>query len=177
VGDGLSDAGAAGLGALEPWARELLRDARVGRLGTAGGGGRPLVVPVCYTLLEGVEDVEAVHLVSAVDDKPKGSARLRRLRNLGENPLATLLVDVWDEDWTRLRWVMVEGEARVIEPGDGATRDLREAALLALEAKYPQYRALPLDRERAPLVLLRADRVRAWRFAGGSAAGKAGTAR
>lgn len=144
----------------EPWALELLRSARVGRLGTAGADGAPLVVPICYALLEGGG---ALEVVSAVDGKPKRSARLRRLRHLAENPRATLLVDVWDEDWARLRWVMVEGAARVLSPGDSSVATQRLAALEALEAKYPQYQTLPLD-PAAPVILLAATAVRAWRW-------------
>jgi PPOX class probable F420-dependent enzyme len=157
--------GTAGLGALEPWALDLLRSARVGHLGTAGADGRPLVVPVCYALLEGGDTLQ---VVTAVDAKPKSGSQLRRLRNLEQNPQATLLVDVWDEDWARLRWVMVEGRADVLRQEDLRSRQRREVALRALETKYPQYRSLPLD-PRTPVIALRADHGGAWRFASGSA--------
>jgi PPOX class probable F420-dependent enzyme len=150
-----------GLGrhALELWALELLRGARVGRLGTAAGGV-PLVVPVCYALLE---DGETLRVVSAVDAKPKTSRRLRRVRNLEQNPRATLLVDVWDEDWEKLRWVMVEGEARVLDSADAAVQGARDEALRALEQKYPQYHKLPLEPLETPVIVLVATRILAWR--------------
>jgi PPOX class probable F420-dependent enzyme len=153
---------------LEPWALELLRSARVGRLGTSAGG-IPLVVPVCYALLE---DGDALRVVSAVDAKPKTSRRLRRVRNLEQNPRATLLVDVWDEDWAKLHWVMLEGEARVLDPADAAVQDARDQALLALEQKYPQYQKLPLEPRETPVIVLVATRARAWRSGGLSAASR-----
>jgi PPOX class probable F420-dependent enzyme len=132
------------------WALAMLREARVGRLGTADAAGRPLVVPVCFAF-------DGAAFYSAVDDKPKRTRQLRRLRNVADNPQASLLVDVWDEDWTRLAWVRVDGRADVLTGGDDFTRGLG-----LLRAKYPQYRAMDLERDGAVL-RLRADGVRCWR--------------
>ena len=132
------------------WALAMLRDARVGRLGTADAAGRPLVVPVCFAF-------DGAALYSAVDDKPKRTRALRRLRNVGENPQASLLVDVWDEDWTRLAWVSVEGRADVLTAGADFVR-----ALEALRAKYPQYRTMNLEADGAVL-RVRVEHVRSWR--------------
>jgi PPOX class probable F420-dependent enzyme len=127
-----------------------LREARVGRLATADAAGRPLVVPVCFVL-----DGEAVY--SAVDDKPKRTRELRRLRNVAENPQASLVVDEWHEDWSRLRWVIVEGRADVLRTGGEF-----DHAIEALREKYPQYRAMDLRTDGAVL-RLRTGRVLAWR--------------
>ncbi len=78
------------------WALALLRDARVGRLATADATGQPLVVPVCYAL-----DADGRHLYSAIDAKPKRTRQLRRLRNIAANPRVSLVVDEYDEDWSR----------------------------------------------------------------------------
>jgi PPOX class probable F420-dependent enzyme len=135
------------------WAVALLREARVGRLATADAAGRPLVVPVCFA-------VEGETLYSAVDDKPKRTRELRRLRNVAENPRVSLVVDEWSEDWSRLRWVIVEGRADVLRTGAEFSR-----ALELLETKYPQYRAMDLRTDGAVL-RLRADRILAWRATG-----------
>src|SRR5882724_8189110 len=92
-------------------APRFLEDHRVGHLATAGADGDPHVVPVCYAL-----DDAALFFVA--DEKPKrGPARaLRRLRNIRENPRAAVVVDDYDEDWTRLAWVLVRGPARIAEP-------------------------------------------------------------
>jgi len=97
------------------WAVAMLREARVGRLATADRSARPLVVPVCFAF-------DGAALYSAVDDKPKRTRRLRRLANVADNPQASLLVDVWDEDWTRLAWVSVEGQADVLTGGGDFAR-------------------------------------------------------
>ena len=132
------------------WALAFLREARVGRLATADAEGRPLVVPVCFAF-----DGDALY--SAVDDKPKRTRRLRRLRHVEENPHCSLVVDEWHEDWSRLRWVIVEGSADVLRTGTDFNR-----AIDLLTAKYPQYRTMDLRTDGAVL-RLRAERILAWR--------------
>ena len=85
-------------------ARQFLEAHRVGHLATAGADGAPHVIPVCYAL-----DDEAVYFVA--DEKPKRrpARELLRLRNLRANPRAALVVDDYDEDWTRLAYVLVRG--------------------------------------------------------------------
>jgi PPOX class probable F420-dependent enzyme len=134
------------------WATELLAVARVGRLATADAHGRPLVVPVCYALDGG-------SIYSAVDAKPKRTRELRRLRNLAENPLISLVVDEYDEDWTRLRYVIVEGTADVLTDGAEFSR-----AVDRLVAKYPQYRNLGLPRASGTVIRINPERLLAWKY-------------
>lgn len=136
------------------WALDRLRRARVGRLATADTAGRPLVVPVCFAL-----DAEGRRLYSAVDPKPKRTRDLQRVRNVRTNPQACLVVDEYDEDWTRLWWVLVRGPAAVLEAGAEFT-----AGVDLLIEKYPQYRTLGLAREQGVLVRLTLERVLAWRW-------------
>jgi PPOX class probable F420-dependent enzyme len=135
-------------------ARRFLEEHRVGHLATAGADAAPHVVPVCYAL-----DDEAVYFVA--DEKPKRrpARELVRLQNLRENPRAALVVDEWDEDWTRLAWVLVRGRARVVNDAAGHAR-----ALALLQARYPQYRAMRLeDPGRNPVVRIDPERVVLWR--------------
>lgn len=108
-------------------ARGRLEGARIGHLATVTPDGRPHVVPCCFVL-------EGDTVFSAVDAKPKSTLGLRRLRNLGTNPAASLLVDRYDEDWSALWWVRADGTARIL---DGATE--AEGAVAALRRKYLQY--------------------------------------
>jgi PPOX class probable F420-dependent enzyme len=107
--------------------RRLAAAARVGHLGTVASDGTPHVVPVCFALLG-----DAVY--SAVDHKPKRSSRLRRITNLEATGVACLLVDEYDEDWSKLWWVRIDGSGRVV-------RDNAEVAtaLASLAEKYAQY--------------------------------------
>ena len=110
--------------------REHLVSARIARLATVTANGRPHVVPVCFTL-------QGDEVFSVVDFKPKSTIDLARLENIRANPGVALVVDHYDdEDWERLWWVRVDGEARVVESGVEHT-----TAISLLRAKYPQYSA------------------------------------
>lgn len=141
---------------LPAFAAELLRDGRVARLGTADGAGQPLVVPVCY-----VFDGRACF--SAIDAKPKRipPGGLRRMRNIAANPRVSLVVDRYEEDWTRLSWVIVQGRADVLTDGPE-----RAAAVDLLRDKYAQYRALGLDRDTATVIRILPERTMSWRWSG-----------
>lgn len=127
----------------------------MGRLATADARGCPLVVPVCYAF-------DGAALYSAIDAKPKrASGRgLRRVRNIEENPLVSLVVDEYDEDWTRLRYVIVEGRATLLTGGATYT-----GAVDLLTAKYPQYGTLGPDRATGFVIAIAPDRILSWRFA------------
>jgi PPOX class probable F420-dependent enzyme len=127
--------------------RERFAGARIARLATVDAGGQPHLVPLCYALI-------GDRIVSVVDAKPKRSANLRRLANIRAQPRVSVLVDEYDEDWTRLWWVRADGTARVVE--EGAERG---DAVAALQAKYPQYEAQPPG---GPVVEIAVDRWRGW---------------
>ena len=111
-------------------ARERFSAAKVARLATADATGRPHLVPIVFA----VED-DCVY--SMVDDKPKRTAALRRLRNVRENPAVAVLVDHYDDaNWDALWWVRAEGRGRVLEPEEPEAR--RAVGLLA--QRYPQQR-------------------------------------
>jgi PPOX class probable F420-dependent enzyme len=101
--------------------------APVARLATVDREGRPHVVPICFVIDGGT-------LYTAVDEKPKRTRRLRRLGNIEANPAVEVVIDHYEEDWSKLWWVRLRGTARIVE-------DPRAVDLLA--AKYPQYRERP----------------------------------
>ena len=146
---------------LRPALADFLDGQRVARLATVDPEGFPHVLPVCYALLRGPAGDA---LYSVVDEKPKRGdpRRLARLRHLLLHPRAALVVDAWDEDWSRLGWVMVQGEVAVFR-GEGDLAPApgeEERALAALRRRYPQYRAMAL--EGRPLIRLRPARVLHW---------------
>jgi PPOX class probable F420-dependent enzyme len=130
--------------------RRFLADCRVAHLATADAGGEPHVVPVCFAL-------EGDTLYVGIDAKPKrgAPARLKRLRNLAENPRAALIADRYDEDWRRLGWVLLRGAAEVLAQGDEHTR-----AQALLRARYPQYAGMELGG--LPVIALRIARATGW---------------
>jgi PPOX class probable F420-dependent enzyme len=127
----------------------FLASRRVGHLATADARGAPHVVPVCFVVSEGV-------LFITIDQKPKGDPRwLKRLRNIIENPATAFIADRYDEDWTRLGWVMLRGPAEIL--ADGAEHDRAQALL---RQRYPQYRGMTLAD--LPVIALRVERVTSW---------------
>jgi PPOX class probable F420-dependent enzyme len=127
--------------------RERVRNARVGRLATVSPDGRPHLVPLCFAL-----DGDALY--SAVDEKPKRSKRLKRLENIRNHPHVAVIVDHYEEDWTRLWWVRLDGTARVLEDGSE-----REHGLALLRSKYEQYRREPPT---GGVIAIRVERWRGW---------------
>jgi PPOX class probable F420-dependent enzyme len=127
--------------------RTLAASARVGYLGTVAANGTPHVVPVCFALLGDVA-------YSTVDHKPKRSPRLRRIANVQATGHACLLVDEYDEDWSRLWWVRLDGHGRVVK--DSREQD---TALTALTQKYPQYTQQPPN---GPVLALEVTRFSGW---------------
>jgi PPOX class probable F420-dependent enzyme len=126
-------------------------EGRVARLATVDAAGYPHVVPVCYA-------TNGRAYYSPLDAKPKKRplARLKRVRNIQANPRVALLIDHYEEDWTRLRFVMVQGRAELLDGGAEW-----ETARTLLETKYPQYRKLPLPPD-GPVIKIVPDHVVRW---------------
>jgi len=129
--------------------RRFLDASRVGHLATADRNGAPHLIPVCYA-------IEVASLYITVDEKPKRrDMPLKRVRNILENPQAAFVVDRWDEDWSRLGWVMLRGPAEILNAG--AEHDRAQALL---RERYPQYRTMALGE--LPVIALRIARVTSW---------------
>jgi PPOX class probable F420-dependent enzyme len=127
----------------------FLASRRVGHLATADGRAVPHLVPVCFAVTEGA-------LYITIDQKPKGDVgALKRLRNIIENPVAAFVADRWDEDWSRLGWVMLRGPAEIL--ADGAEHDRAQALL---RSRYRQYQGMELAG--LPVIAIRIERVTSW---------------
>lgn len=119
----------------------------VARLATVDAGGQPRVQPCCFALDGDV-------LYSAVDAKPKRTGRLRRLDDIAAHPAVSLVVDRYDDDWTRLWWVRLDGRARLVTDGPEHAHAIR-----LLADKYAQYRAHP---PQGTVIAVEVQRWRAW---------------
>lgn len=127
--------------------RDRFSRAQHAHLATCGDDRWPHVVPVVFA-------VDRDRVVVAVDDKPKRTTDLRRLRNVRENPRVAFLVDAYDDDWSRLWWVRVDALARVIAHGSE-----REDALRLLATRYEQY---VQARPSGPVLLADVERWSGW---------------
>jgi PPOX class probable F420-dependent enzyme len=129
--------------------RRFLAQGRVAHLATADRRAIPHVVPVCFALSQGT-------LYITIDEKPKRHPlALKRLRNIAENPVVAVVVDRYDEDWSRLGWVMLRGRAEILTEGS----EHREAQAL-LRARYPQLQ--PMQLARYPVIAIRIERTTSW---------------
>lgn len=136
---------------LDDAARALVASARTGHLASADQYARPHVMPIVF-----VWDDPTLYF--PLDRKPKRDDdwhMLRRVRNIETNGRVAVVIDRYDEDWTKLAWVLLEGQATIIETG--AERD-RAAALLG--SKYPQYSGSSL--EGRPVVRVAVERAVSW---------------
>jgi PPOX class probable F420-dependent enzyme len=127
--------------------RRRLELAEVGRLATLTPELRPHLVPCCFVLVGST-------VYSAVDAKPKSSLALRRVENIGVHPQASLLVDYYDEDWSQLWWIRLDGRARIVH-----LQSERELAVERLRTKYPQYHETAIS---GPVIALEVDSWRSW---------------
>jgi len=133
---------------LSPSELHFIQHQRVAHLATADAAGRPHVVPVCFAYLDG-------RIYVAIDEKPKRSLRLKRLRNIEENPQVSLVFDRYVADWSRLAWVMVHGTAAVVLNGPE-----HERAVAVLRGRYLQYQSMAL--EGRPVISISVDRTSSW---------------
>ncbi len=127
-----------------------LAETPVGHLATADGNGRPHVIPVCFAY-------DGQHIYSVLDAKPKRGSltRLRRVRNIIANPQVSLVIDHYDEDWTRLWYLLIQGRGELVEDGPEPP-----SAIALLREKYPQYREMPLEGN--PVIKITPERVTGW---------------
>ena len=135
---------------LSPAQDRFLRSARTGHLATANAKGRPQVVPVCF-----VFDGQAIY--SVLDAKPKTTPlrQLRRVKNILANPQVSLVVDHYEEDWDKLQYILVSGDAELLESGEKWA-----LAIAMLREKYPQYQAMDLDQ--SPVIKITPVRYSPW---------------
>ncbi len=141
---------------LTPADRALLAEARRAILATIAPDRMPRQVPICFAV-HPTADV----LYSALDEKPKRSTDphdLARVRDLATDPRVSILVDRWDEDWSRLAWVRCHGRITLLEPGAPDGEHAR--AVAGLRERYRIYQRH--DLESRPILRINLERVIRW---------------
>jgi PPOX class probable F420-dependent enzyme len=127
--------------------RHRIKTAMVARLATVGPDARPHIVPITFVPGDGT-------MYFAVDQKPKRTRNLQRLRNIVANPRVSVLVDHYEDDWSSLWWVRVDGTARIVEEGPEF-----DEAIALLSARYEQYRS---NRPAGPVVAIKVEHMTGW---------------
>jgi PPOX class probable F420-dependent enzyme len=135
---------------LSAGALRLIRSSRVAHLATVGVQRRPLVLPICFAF-------DGIEFFSPIDEKPKRVSpwKLKRLQNIEANSRVSLVIDRYGEDWRKLAYVLVSGQARILLTGQKHRR-----AVSLLRKKYRQYRSMAL--EERPMIVISPASIRVW---------------
>jgi nitroimidazol reductase NimA-like FMN-containing flavoprotein (pyridoxamine 5'-phosphate oxidase superfamily) len=100
---------------------QLIEWERVCHVATVDARRAPHLVPVCHVLVDG-----KLYFASAKN--------ARKVRNLRKSPIVAVTVDLYSDDWSQLKGVMIQGTAAFIEKGP-RFRKIRKL----IYSKYPQY--------------------------------------
>jgi PPOX class probable F420-dependent enzyme len=132
---------------------KILKEARVARLATLDAKSRPYLVPVCFAY-------DGQRFYTAIDQKPKRvpPERLARLRNIQAVPRVALLIDDYYDDWTRLWYVLIHGNAKLLP--ESAHKE-QACAIRELRAKYVQY-ARGMLADDAAIIRITPERITPW---------------
>ena len=130
--------------------KDFLSAGRVAHLATTDASGHPLVVPICYAF----EDAD---VYSSIDAKPKRIAPLllERVRNIRENSYVSIVVDRYEEDWSRLAYLLIRGRAKILTRGPRHKKGVH-----LLRMKYPQYQEMAI--EERPIIHVAVDHAKSW---------------
>ncbi len=132
----------------EQEARARLAETVPVHLATADANGQPHVVVTIVA-------VEGNKLYTAIDQKPKSTRNLKRLRNIQSNPRVSVLADHYDpDDWSKLWWIRADGTARIIEDPEGMRHPID-----LLAERYPQYQE---DRPEGPVIEITVTKWSGW---------------
>jgi len=130
--------------------KAFIRSARVAHFATADANGQPMVIPICFVF-------DGKHFYSPIDEKPKRTPadQLKRVKNIRQNPDVSLVIDRYDEDWSRLAYVLIHGKARILTSG------VKYRGVVGLlRRKYRQYRAMAIDTR--PMIQITPKQFKSW---------------
>ncbi|MEM4200801.1 MAG: pyridoxamine 5'-phosphate oxidase family protein [Nitrososphaerales archaeon] len=127
----------------------LLREERVARLATFSKNGKIHLIPVCYAY-----DGKHIYVGTSLDSQ--------KVKNLKRNSSVSLIVDRYYEDWSKLKGVMIQGSAEVIEEGEEF-----ESAKKMLYQKYPQYEEqVPIREGESAIIKITVEKILSWDYEG-----------
>jgi len=128
-----------------PFENKILENESVARMATSDISGLISVVPICFAF-------DGEYIFTPIDNKPKKTkaTKLKRVLNIIESSKATILVDKYEDDWKKLYYLMIRGEAEIIEHGE-----LYEKSLNLLCLKYKQYVEMKLPELNLPVIIIK----------------------
>jgi coenzyme F420-0:L-glutamate ligase/coenzyme F420-1:gamma-L-glutamate ligase len=129
----------------DTYLKTIINKSRIGRLATVDLECKPHVIPVVF-----VFDNDRNCYFIPIDEKTKRSRpeNLKRVKNIQENPNIALLLDEYNEDWTKLYFIMIRGKGSIL-----GGKKLEQNEMLILEKahkllcdKYPQYKKIGIGK-------------------------------
>jgi PPOX class probable F420-dependent enzyme len=123
--------------------KTIIDKARLARLATVDSECMPYLVPVVFAF-----DGKDYYIL--IDKRAKHSKpeNLKRIKNIQANPNVALLIDEYDEDWTKLYFAMIQAS---LISNKKERQEQNELPLLLLEKahkllyeKYPQYQKISM---------------------------------
>ena len=125
---------------------------KIARMATVDKLGKPLVLPICYAF-------DGNNIYTPIDKKPKSVTinKLKRIRNILENQNISIVIDNYDDNWSKLGYVIIHGKAELIHSGSEYDESLR-----ILSEKYPQYREMKLSQLNLPVIRIVPNRIISW---------------
>jgi PPOX class probable F420-dependent enzyme len=119
--------------------KTIIDKARVARLATIDSECKPHLIPVVFVFGNDCYYIP-------IDEKTKQSRpeKLKRAKNIQQNPNVALLIDEYNEDWTKLYFIMIQGKASIIRGKELEQNELLllEKAHKLLSDKYLQYQKI-----------------------------------
>ena len=123
----------------DTYLKTIIDKATVARLATVDSECKPHLIPVVF-----VFDNDCYFI--PIDEKTKRSKpeKLKRAKNIQQNPNVALLIDEYNEDWTKLYFIMIQGKASIIGGKELERNELLlfERAHKLLSDKYLQYQKI-----------------------------------
>jgi len=130
----------------ERW-HTIVKEERVARLATHTEQNRIHLVPVCYTY-----NGKDIFIGTSINSK--------KVKNLQVNSDATLLIDIYQEDWSKLKGVMIQGRGEVIKEG----KEFEEAKKQLYE-KYPQYQKYAaIEEGESAIIKITPEKIISWDY-------------
>jgi len=122
----------------DAYLKTIINKAKVARLATADLEYKPHLVPIVF-----VFDNDLNCYFIPIDEKTKRARpeNLKRVKNIQENSNVALLIDEYNEDWTKLYFIMIRGKGSIL---GGKKLEYNEMSLIKkahslLNHKYIQY--------------------------------------
>ena len=132
---------------------KLIKNTSIGYLATAASNLQPYMTPAVFI-------IQNENVYVPLDEKPKtvSISELKRVKNIQENPKVCFLVHHYDEDWTKLWFVMITGYATLLDLTSEKLKTIHNKFL----SKYSQYNKIGLGNF---YIRIRINKTAYWKYA------------